>query len=410
MIPRRKTLCGVFDAQADPQGGVFAVVVPGQSGIGRLVCGTAARSRRRPAGSPPSAGLENRCRSPASACRPAGTGRSHSPRRSAKLPRKNDPRSDVVPVAETARNADDLKLIQQAPVAPASGTDGRARACRRTSRRRTPSRRRSSFPAPAGRKLVAKPCRETVSPVMHLSMTFRWAANQIPRLPAAEQYCTANCACNRQPLASDTIHRSIWTKHQRALVASGPACGSRERLNWPRRTRSTPKWPRSPPWDRRGSGSAEARQACRELATLGPGGSARGCCRRWTRRISSPPTGTEPPTSGSSPGSWPVRVRLSRSTRSRPACATRRRQGRARRLALDLLDRIDPSFKPALLPTLSDDPEFRDDAVSLVLKRGDAFEVAGERPAAKQAYESAFQHARNADQVTTAARKLEAAG
>ena len=62
------------------------------------------------------------------------------------------------------------------------------------------------------------------------------------------------------------------------------------------------------------------------------------------------------------------------------------------------------------MPTLLDDPEFRDDAVAIVLKRGDTFDSQKNKIAAKQAYESAFQHARNADQVTAAARKLESLG
>ena len=44
------------------------------------------------------------------------------------------------------------------------------------------------------------------------------------------------------------------------------------------------------------------------------------------------------------------------------------------------------------------------------MKRGDDLRGAKKKTAAKQAYESAFRHARNVDQVTTAARKLEALG
>ena len=75
-----------------------------------------------------------------------------------------------------------------------------------------------------------------------------------------------------------------------------------------------------------------------------------------------------------------------------------------------LLDRIDPPFKPALLPTLLDDPEFRDDAVAIALTQGSTLELRGDKGAAKLAYERAFQHARNPQQVTAAGAKLESRG
>jgi hypothetical protein len=87
-----------------------------------------------------------------------------------------------------------------------------------------------------------------------------------------------------------------------------------------------------------------------------------------------------------------------------------RRQGRVRRLALALVDRVDPKFKTAFLPALLDDPEFRDEAVALALDRGDALQSRGEKTAARSAYETAFQHARDGEQVTAAARKLESLG
>ena len=158
-----------------------------------------------------------------------------------------------------------------------------------------------------------------------------------------------------------------------------------------------------------GKGSADARKACRELAMLGPEVLPRLLSAMDTPNIVA--------------ANWfraayeqIVARELARAKPKFPVAAFQayvrdsKRQGRARRLALDLLDRIDPSFKPAALPTLLDDPEFRDDAVALVLKSGDACESQKKQTAAKQAYESAFQHARNVDQVTTAARKLEAFG
>jgi len=87
-----------------------------------------------------------------------------------------------------------------------------------------------------------------------------------------------------------------------------------------------------------------------------------------------------------------------------------RRQGRARRLVLALLDRIDPAFGPQLVPTLLDDPEFRDDAVSAVLRKGDAARDQNRKDDARQAYELAFQHARDSQQVLEAADRLAALG
>jgi hypothetical protein len=84
--------------------------------------------------------------------------------------------------------------------------------------------------------------------------------------------------------------------------------------------------------------------------------------------------------------------------------------GRTRRLALDLLDQIEPSFRQALVPTLLEDPEFRDDAVSVALKRGDTAQAHGDKEAAKRFYETAFQHARNTTQVSASAGKLESLG
>lgn len=158
-----------------------------------------------------------------------------------------------------------------------------------------------------------------------------------------------------------------------------------------------------------GSGSAKARKACRELARLGPEILPRLLLAMDTPNIIA--------------ANWYraayeqiVGRQLARSSRKFPIESLKtfvrdpRHQGRSRRLVLDLLDQIEPSFKPTLVPTLLDDPEFRDDAVSVALKRGDSSQTHGERTAAKAAYERAFQHARNAEQVTAAARKLEALG
>ncbi len=162
-----------------------------------------------------------------------------------------------------------------------------------------------------------------------------------------------------------------------------------------------------------GKGSADARKACRELASLGPEilprlllamDTPNVVAANWFRAAYEQIVAKE------------MARELAREKPTLPVAAFQayvrdsHREGRARRLALELLDRIDPSFKPALLPTLLDDPEFRDDAVAFLLKQGDTFAAQKKEPAAKRAYLSAFQHARNVDQVTTAARKLEALG
>jgi hypothetical protein len=87
-----------------------------------------------------------------------------------------------------------------------------------------------------------------------------------------------------------------------------------------------------------------------------------------------------------------------------------RREGRARRLVLDLLNRIEPTFGPSLMPTLVDDVEFRDDAVTALLASADAARDAGKKEEALAMYRKAFQHARESGQVTSSADRLSALG
>lgn len=87
-----------------------------------------------------------------------------------------------------------------------------------------------------------------------------------------------------------------------------------------------------------------------------------------------------------------------------------RHAGRPRRLALALLDRQEPTFGKALVPTLVEDPEFRDDAIAAVLQHGDDDQAHGRKDAAKSAYRTAFDHARTAKQVADSAAKLESLG
>jgi hypothetical protein len=94
----------------------------------------------------------------------------------------------------------------------------------------------------------------------------------------------------------------------------------------------------------------------------------------------------------------------------RDYAADPKRQGRVRRRALALVDRLDPEFRGKLIPTLLDDPEFRADAVEAALVAGAKAEAAGERDEAIERYRLAFEHSRAADQATKAAGKLKALG
>jgi len=87
-----------------------------------------------------------------------------------------------------------------------------------------------------------------------------------------------------------------------------------------------------------------------------------------------------------------------------------RRVGRARRLVLDLVERLEPGTTRSLVPGLLDDPEFRDDAVTAALSGGDRAKQAGRSAEAIAEYRKAFRAARNPAQVGTAADKLKGVG
>jgi hypothetical protein len=159
-----------------------------------------------------------------------------------------------------------------------------------------------------------------------------------------------------------------------------------------------------------GEGSAAARQACNELSQRGPEilprllsamDTSNIVAANWYRaayeRI------LEGEASRPKPSSIPVGA-IENYVR------TVSHQGRARRLALDFLARLEPSFGKELLPTLLDDPEFRDDAVAIALKQGDEARAHGNTAAAKRAFHTAFEHARNPSQVTRAAELLGSLG
>ena len=94
----------------------------------------------------------------------------------------------------------------------------------------------------------------------------------------------------------------------------------------------------------------------------------------------------------------------------RAYAADRARQGRVRRLVVDLLDRLQPGFAAGFVPTRLDDPEFRADAVDAALAAGTKAEASGDRQQAIAQYRRAFEHARAAEQVSQAAARLTALG
>ena len=87
-----------------------------------------------------------------------------------------------------------------------------------------------------------------------------------------------------------------------------------------------------------------------------------------------------------------------------------KRQGRVRRLVLDLVERLEPGATRALIPGMLDDPEFRDDAVAAALTRGDRAKQAGQTDTAIAEFRKAFRSARSPGQVGTAADRLKGVG
>jgi hypothetical protein len=86
--------------------------------------------------------------------------------------------------------------------------------------------------------------------------------------------------------------------------------------------------------------------------------------------------------------------------------ADRQHRGHVRRLALALCERLDPGYEKKLVRGLLDDPEFRNDAVAMALAAGSEALAAGDSETARDAFHKAFDHARDAAQVTSAAAGL----
>ncbi len=158
-----------------------------------------------------------------------------------------------------------------------------------------------------------------------------------------------------------------------------------------------------------GAGSAEAREAARRLSRLGPDAlpqllvamdTSNVVAANWCRTAFDAIVARE---AEKAAPSWPLGD-------LKAFAVDGRRQGRARRLALDVIELSDPAFRPALIPTLVDDAEFREEAVSAVIARGDEAKKQGDTDAARADFRHAFRHARTSDQLLLASGKLKALG
>jgi hypothetical protein len=90
--------------------------------------------------------------------------------------------------------------------------------------------------------------------------------------------------------------------------------------------------------------------------------------------------------------------------------ADSRRAGRPRRLALAIIERTEPGFSTTWIAKRLGDPEFGYEAVATALAAGDKALRAKDSDAARQAFQQAFDHARDGAQVSQAAAKLKGLG
>ena len=86
------------------------------------------------------------------------------------------------------------------------------------------------------------------------------------------------------------------------------------------------------------------------------------------------------------------------------------KQGRARRFALDLLDRLTPGTSARLYPDWLDDPEFRFDAIAIALEKAGNSAKAGNSLISVNLYRRAFDKSRDIQQARDAAVGLDAHG
>ena len=84
----------------------------------------------------------------------------------------------------------------------------------------------------------------------------------------------------------------------------------------------------------------------------------------------------------------------------------RKHQGRTRRLAWDLLDRVEPGFRQQETPGLLDDPEFGSDAVERTMQAAQQLLDNGMPQEAVALYRKAFEASRLENQILAAADRL----
>lgn len=89
-----------------------------------------------------------------------------------------------------------------------------------------------------------------------------------------------------------------------------------------------------------------------------------------------------------------------------------RQSPRARRLAYELIAKVDAGAENRLIPQLANDPsvELRRDAVAMLLKQAAAIDSATRKEQAIAAYQTAFASARDLDQIAETAKKLKELG
>ena len=87
-----------------------------------------------------------------------------------------------------------------------------------------------------------------------------------------------------------------------------------------------------------------------------------------------------------------------------------KKQGRARRLALEVVERLQPGTSRKLIGAWLDDPEFRFEAVDLALQQADALAKEGKKDQSVAGYRKAFAASRDVQQTRAAAVRLKEGG
>lgn len=92
--------------------------------------------------------------------------------------------------------------------------------------------------------------------------------------------------------------------------------------------------------------------------------------------------------------------------------AEKRHNPRARRLAFEWLERVDPSARKRLIPAMLNDPslELRREAVALAVNEAKSLQTAERNEEAVQAYQAALSAARDLDQIDAIAETLKNLG